>query len=219
MINKFLAFFKDMPAEKNRFGLRVLLAIIGVIVQGCGVYWLTQIKFGTDPCTVTNLGISYHIGLSYGTTLLIFNCILFLVLIRFDIKRIGIGTLANMVLVGYSADFTGWVMSHFLPEGFFDAFSTRVIILFPGLLIMIFGAAMYMAVDLGQSPYDAIPFIITNKSKLPFLAVRIGWDAAFTIIGFFLGGTVGVVTVLIALFLGPVITLVKNWFTKIFGFK
>ena len=215
-----------MPVEKNRFGLRVVLVIIGVICQGIGVYWLTNIAFGTDPYTVFNLGLSKILGLSYGTTIFIFNCILFLIVIIFGIKQIGVGTLANMVLVGYSCDFCGWVMGHVLPDGFFDNLKTRIILLVPALVWFIFAASLYMAVDLGQSPYDATPAIIASKfPKVPFMVIRMGWDITWTVIGFFLvksvgmSEQVGIVTVAIAFFLGPVITLLKKLLAKLFGFK
>lgn len=218
--NAFIQFFTSMPKEKNRFGLRVLLVFIGVICQGFGVYWLNKVKFGTDPCTVLNMAVSQKVGLSYGTTLLIFNIILFLFVLLFGIREIGIGTLANMVVVGYTVDFCEWIFRNTLTDEFFAPMKTRIGILIPALIWFIFAAALYMAVDLGQSPYDAAPAIIASKlPKIPFTYVRIAWDVFMTLAGFLLGGTVGVVTVAIALFLGPAITFCKNMLRKIFGFK
>lgn len=219
-MNKLITFFTDMPKNKNRFSLRVIMVIIAVFCQGIGVYWLSQVNFGTDPCTSMNLGLSEKLGFTYGNTLLIFNCILFLFVILFGIKEIGVGTLANMVIVGYAADFTGWVMKHFLPDNFFSDFKTRVIILVPALIWFIIAAATYMAVDLGQSPYDAVPAIISSKlPKIPFTIVRMVWDISFIIVGFLLGSTIGLVTVFIAFCLGPAITLIKNLLKKVFHFE
>jgi len=219
-MNKFIKFFTDMPKEKNRFGLRVLLVFIGVICQGFGVYWLNKVKFGTDPCTVMNMALSEKIGLSYGTTLLIFNIILFIFVIIFGIKEIGIGTLANMVVVGYTVDFCNWIFKNRLTDEFFAPMKTRVLILIPAIIWFILAAALYMAVDLGQSPYDATPAIIASKMpKVPFTVVRICWDGFMTLVGLLLGGRVGVVTVAVVLFLGPAITFIKNMLRKAFGFK
>ena len=218
-MNKFIEFFKDMPKEKNRFGLRVALVFIGVFFQGFGVYWLNKIAFGTDPCTVLNMAVASKIGLSYGNTLLIFNCILFLIVIKFGIKQIGIGTLANMIVIGYTVDFFNWAFRDIFPDSFFEPFKTRVIILIPALIVFIVAASLYMAVDLGQSPYDAVPMIIAKKNpKLKFVWVRICWDAVMTLAGFLLGGTVGIVTVCVALFIGPCVTAIKNILRKALGF-
>lgn len=224
-MKQLLKFFTDMPKEKNRFGLRVVMVLIAVFCQGIGVYWLTQVNFGTDPCTTMNQGLlglirQVYPPMTYGSTILIYNIILFTIVILLDIKQIGIGTLANMIIVGYAADFSGWVMGKILPENFFDSFPTRVIILIPALIWFIIAAATYMAVDLGQSPYDAVPAIISSKvKKIPFTVIRILWDGSMVLAGFLLGSTIGAVTVLIALFLGPAITFVKTLLKKICKFN
>lgn len=203
---------------KNHFALRVVLVILGVIAQGIGVWWLTNVRFGTDPCTVMNLGISAKLGWTYGNTLLAFNCILIIVVLIWGRKRIGIGTVANMVIVGYAADLTGWIMTKILPVDFFSSMKVRIGILIPALIWFIFAAALYMAVDLGQSPYDAIPVMISEKlPKVPFMVVRICWDGSMALVGFLLGSTVGVVTVAVALFLGPVISFLKSMLQKKLG--
>ena len=61
--------------------------------------------FGTDPFTAMNLGISEKIGLLLGHWQLLFNLILFIFVVFGDRRQIGIGTVANMVLVGNSGTF------------------------------------------------------------------------------------------------------------------
>lgn len=224
-MNKVIKFFTDMPKEKNRFSLRVIMVLVAVFCQGIGVYWLTQVNFGTDPCTTMNQGLlgifrQFIPGMTYGNTILIYNIVLFIFVILMDIKQIGIGTLANMIIVGYAADFTGWLMGKILPDNFFESMSTRILVLIPALIWFIIAAATYMAVDLGQSPYDAVPAIISAKvNKVPFTVIRIIWDGSMVLVGFLLGSTIGAVTVLIALFLGPAITFVKTMLKRICKFN
>ncbi len=219
-MNKVIEYFKSMPAQKNRFGLRVILVFIGVICQGIGVYWLTEVNFGTDPFTVLNLGLSEKLGWTYGNTVFAFNILMLALVLLLGARKIGIGTFANMILVGYSADFTRWIFEKILPEGFFEKFSTRVMILIPALVWFTVAAALYMAVDLGQSPYDAFPFIISDKlPRVSFTLIRIIWDFSVALIGFLLGGKVGIFTILMSLFLGPCITFIKKLLCSKFGFK
>lgn len=219
-MDKIIKFFTDMPKEKNRFGLRCIMVVIAVIFQGFGVYWLKNLQFGTDPCAVLNYGISEKTGLSFGTTLFIYNCILFIAVVFLKIKEIGVGTLANMVLVGYSADFFNWFFGKILPTDFFEPFKTRAIILIPALTLFVIAAATYMAVDLGQSPYDSMPVIISDHlPKLPFTVVRIAWDFSMALVGFALGSTVGIVTVLMCVALGPAITAIKRFLQRTLGFN
>lgn len=196
---------------KEHIGRKITAVLIAVITMGFALSWLVRVNMGTDPCTSMNLGISNLLGLSLGNWQVLFNFILLIFVIRFDYSKIGIGTLANMILVGYSLDFFSWVWNQVLPQDAFASLWIRIAVLIPALTIFILAAAVYMAVDLGTAPYDAISFIIANRQrKLPFRMVRICWDVAAATIGFLLGSTLGVVTVLIAFALGPVITLVQK---------
>ncbi len=68
-----------------------------------------------------------------------------------------------------------------------------------------------MCAGLGSSPYDAMPFIISRHvKKVSFKVVRMIWDISFMTAGFLLGGDVGIVTVLVAFFLGPIITWMQK---------
>lgn len=84
-------------------------------------------------------------------------------------------------------------------------------LLVPVLIVFILGAATYMTAGLGSSPYDAMPFIISHKcKKIPFKAIRMIWDISFMAAGFALGGDVGIVTLGVAFFLGPVISFMQK---------
>lgn len=81
----------------------------------------------------------------------------------------------------------------------------------PSLAVFLLGAAAYMCAGLGSSPYDALPFIISGHvRRFPFKIVRMLWDISFMAAGFVLGGDVGIVTILVAFFLGPIITGVQK---------
>ena len=98
-----------------------------------------------------------------------------------------------------------------LPQGFFAPMPVRWGLLVPVLIVFILGASTYMTAGLGSSPYDAMPFIISHKcKKLSFKVIRMIWDIGFMAAGFVLGGDVGIVTLGVAFFLGPVITFMQK---------
>lgn len=195
---------------------RIFAVIIAVIFMGLSLSFLIRVDLGTDPCTAMNLGISSKLGISYGTWGAISNSVLILLVIIFDRSKIGWGTLANMYLIGYSTDFFRWLFNKVLPARLFTHMTTRILILIPALIIFIFSAAVYMAVDLGSAPFDAIVFVIASKFKnVPFRFIRMAWDITAAVIGYLLGSTIGIVTIALAFALGPVITLVKNQIDKI----
>ena len=73
-----------------------------------------------------------------------------------------------------------------------------------------------MVVDLGVAPYDALPQIIAARTKISFTIVRVSWDIAMIILGFLLGGVVGVVTIVTGFCVGPVVTAIADHFRKYF---
>ena len=202
-------------ARPPKFKNRLVMVIIGVMLQGFGLSLLIKLNLGTDPCSCLTQGVIRYVPISFGTAQLLCHLVTFLFVIRFDMSLIGFGTIGNMVFLGYIADFWRWVWDRTVPEGFFQQTGVRYGLLVPVLIVFILGASTYMTAGLGTSPYDGLPFIISNHvKKLPFKAVRMIWDISFMVVGFLLGGDVGIVTVAVAFFLGPVITWVVTKLKK-----
>jgi len=219
---------KFLHVEKKR----VVLVFISVIIMGFCLSFLNKCQFGADSFTTANNAFSNLFGIDFGTYQLIVNIVMLIVVIAIDRTQIGWGTVANMVLVGYSCNFFTWIESKIIPESVasyddslgyyvFNSFTTKIIVVWPILLLFIIAASCYMAADLGASPYDAVPFVICNKFKnAPFRLIRIAYDLAFAAVGYALGATVGLVTIAIALALGPVVAWMKESFIdKLLGTK
>lgn len=195
---------------------RIFAVFIAVIIMGLSLSFLIRLNFGTDPCSSMNLGISKKLGISFGNWQVIFNMMLFIIVILFDRSNIGWGTLANMFLIGYCVDFFTWLFNSFLPVDAFQNLGIRIVVLIPSLILFILAAGVYLAVELGSAPYDAVVFILASKlKKVPFRLVRMGWDITACIIGFLMGSTIGIVTVVMAFALGPVISWVQEKINKI----
>lgn len=196
---------------------RIFAVFTAVILMGLSLSFLIRINFGTDPCTCMNLGISRQLGISFGTWQVILNAFLFIFVILFDRSQIGWGTIANMILVGYSADFFTWLLSPVLHSGAFTNLGVRIAVLVPSLILFILACSVYLAVDLGSAPYDAAVFILSSKIKsVPFRVIRMCWDITACIIGFLMGSTIGIVTAVMAFTLGPVISWVRGKIDRFF---
>ena len=203
---------KKCFARPPKFRNRMIMMIVGVLLQGLGLSLLININLGTDPCSSLTQGVEKLLPfLSFGTCQLLCHLVTFIFVLRYDMSQIGFGTIGNMVCLGYISDFFRWVWSMLLPEHFFEPRTTAYILLLPVLVIFCVGAATYMSAGLGSSPYDALPFIISERcNKLSFKAIRMLWDIAFMVGGFLLGGDVGIVTIAVAFFLGPVIAWIQK---------
>ncbi|MDO4317035.1 MAG: hypothetical protein Q4C48_02395 [Lachnospiraceae bacterium] len=198
-------------ARPPKFKNRLILMIVGILLQSLGVSLLLKLRLGTDPCTCFTQGIIRYVPLTFGTAQVLCHLINFTIVLIFDRGKIGFGTIGNMCCLGYLSDFYTYLYSRLLPADFFESTAVRYGLLLPALLVFLVGAAAYMTADLGMSPYDGVPFIISDHVKKPsFKVVRILWDTAFLVGGFLLGSVVGVVTFLVAFFLGPVIAWMQK---------
>lgn len=192
----------------------LVLVICAVIVMGFSLSFLQLCDFGADPFTCMNVAISDRLGWSFGNWQAVLNCLMFALVVLFAREQLGWGTLANMFLVGYSRDFFCWVnscwMEQFGLENLFDSMAVRVGVMIPALIVFVAAASVYMAAQLGTAPYDAIAFLLSKcMKKIPFRVIRISCDLIVCLIGVLFGAKLGVVTVLMAFMLGPVITWMK----------
>lgn len=201
--------------KKNKLPLRILLAALGVFIMGFGMSVLEKLSFGTDPYTCMNNGISMVSGISLGTAGLLVSAVMLVFVIIFDISSLGLGTIFNMVGFGYSIDLFRFIWSK---VGFVGVDGmARYVLLCAMLAVFILAVSVYLAADLGSAPYDALPVIISQKSRLPFVAVRMCWDILAVAIGFALGSSVGVTTLVCAFLVGPAASIVRRAVDKILG--
>lgn len=195
--------------QKKNFPGRLAAVIVAVITMGFALSWLVLVDMGTDPCTSMNLAISAKLHMTLGNWQALLNSILFVFVIWLGRENIGFGTLANMFLVGYSLDFFSWLWDKCGISAYFSSMTLRVAVLFPALLLFIFAASVYMDVELGTSPYDAMSFILAKYlPRIPFRVVRIFYDLLVILIAWLFGAKIGIVTILMGFTLGPVITFV-----------
>lgn len=201
---------------RPRMGRRLLALTLSLVVIGVCVAVFKAVGFGTDPCSTFTLGVSARTGVSFGTCQLVFNLLLFLPVLWYDLSRIGIGTIGNMVGVGYIADFCmGFIQPAIPAEGL--PMTVRIVMFLLSMAGFLIAAAFYMVADLGVAPYDAVPQLIAARTKRwSCRRVRMAWDISVLSVGFFLGSTVGLTTVLTGFCLGPVIALISDraggWF-------
>lgn len=198
---------------------RNLVMLFSVCMMGVCVQFLNLTKLGPDPCSALNYGASARLGMSFGNYQLLFNVILFLIVVVQDRTLFGTGSLGNMIVVGYAADFTGWVLRQTgLLKTLENTMTTglAVGIMIPTLLVFLVVAALYMNCGLGTAPYDAVPFLVhrklekATKKSIPFRFVRMAFDGIVTLAAFLVGGSIGIVTVLMIFLLGPAVDMVSK---------
>lgn len=202
--------------NKKEFAANVCMVVIAVLCMGISLGFLLETDLGTDPYTFMNVSISSKIGWTLGNWQLTLNAVMLLiVMIVTGINLIGPGSVANMVLVGYTVDFTRWIIGKNFEEGFFMGPVARPVTFILGLVGFLISAAVYMNSRLGLSPYDGLGKIICDAFKrIPFFITRIVFDSCAVLIGFLFGARPRIGTILMAVFLGPAITTVGSFMDK-----
>lgn len=196
----------------------ILLTLISVIFMGICVSILNIINWGMDSYTYMNVNVAAKLGWTLGNWQMLLNILMFIPVLIWGRKYIGLGTIFNMVLVGYVADFGAWLWQKLNLSAFLEILPIRIIVMLITLVIFIFSVAIYMSTNLGASPFDSLPMMISEKfPKVSFKIIRFLWDLTATTIGFILSGKIGIVTILMVLFLGQTITFVRTKMKKIVG--
>lgn len=185
--------------------------------MGFFLSFLMLCGLGTDPCSFMNKAVSLRIGMLFGTWQLIINAVMLVIVLFWDRSSLGFGTVFNMVLVGYYVDFFDWVWEKTIPAHFFTDPVSRWLIFLAALFCFIVSAAVYINSDMGVAPYDALPKIITEKvtgrfPKIPKMLIRMMWDFTAVAVGTLAGGKPVIGIILMAVFLGPVISLTGRLF-------
>lgn len=132
----------------------------GKFIDGVAVAIPRMSRFGTDPFTCMNLGVSGFLNISFGTYQLLVNIIFFIFVLWKGRSCIGAGTIVNMAGIGYIADFGVFVLTKCLGQPEMLSMQIRILLMIFAVTMCSFAAAMYMEADMGIAPYDAFGVII-----------------------------------------------------------
>ena len=187
---------------------RVMMTVAGIVICGISVGMFSFSGMGMDPFQVFAHGLWAHTPLTFGTFYMLVNAALLIVMLITNRKKIGLGTLLNLFLLGYIADGSLAFWHWLLPR---PTIATCIVFLALGVVVMCLSSALYFTADLGVSTYDSIALTISEKqSKVPFRWCRVGTDLLCVAVGIALGGSAGVGTIVTAFFMGPLISLFRS---------
>lgn len=187
--------------------VRVVLLLVGLWIAHLGVTLFLQTNLGSDPFNVFVQGLFRAIpwpawaGMTHGRVHLLVSLLIMVVLLVVDRSYVGIGTVLCMALGGPIIDvYTLW-LAPFLNETL--PLAVRVPMLAVGCVILAFGMTIVIRSQAGTGPNDLVAVVLSDKSGKPFGPVRIGVDLTFALVGFALGGVVGIGTIICAFLVGP----------------
>ena len=191
--------------------LSVLFLFIGLSIFGFGHAILFGSNYGVSPWMVLAQGLAIEFGIGIGLSIIVvsFGVLLFWIPLK---EKPGIGTFINFFVVAAVIEMT----LPYIP--YQTDISLKLIQVFLGILVIGLGGSIYLIANLGPGPRDGLMTGISKKTKIPMAYVRNVLEISVVIIGWSLGGTAGVGTLIFAIMIGPAIVaymyLMKTIFEK-----
>ena len=177
-----------------------LFLCFGLTLFGLGEGLLLVSLTGASPWSVLAQGISLHIDLSIGViTFFVSSFVLFLWF--FLDQKPGIGTIMNIIIIAIMIDISIFYIE--TPENYVSKIIMAVI----AVLIVGLGSGFYLIANLGPGPRDGLMVGVQIKTNFPIALVRAFLEITVVAIGWYLGGTVGIGTLLFAFGVGPAVAL------------
>ncbi|MCI1020512.1 hypothetical protein HWD99_17935 [Microbacterium sp. C5A9] len=187
---------------------RALQLLVGLFLYGVALGLMVRGGIGVAPWDVLALGVAGQTGIGYGAVTVLVSVVVLLLWIPLR-QRVGLGTLLNALLVGPSADLALAVIP--APSSVWVGAPMFV----AGLLLLAFATGLYISADFGPGPRDGLMTGLVRRTGWPVWIVRTLIEGGVLLVGFLLGGPVGVGTVLFAFGVGPLVGWFLPWMTRL----
>lgn len=188
--------------SKSMLGKYGFLAL-GVFFLSLGGMFFSCSGIGMDPLSVFYSGVANVLHVRLGTGTLIVGVVLLAILLFWDRKRIGIGTVAVVAFIGPLINVLLDVFGYTA-----QGWAIKLISCGAGILSYGIGMACYLHSDLGCGPVDALMLHFEEKAPISLTLFKVGFDVLCVVLGALLGGVFGVGTVLAAFLSGPAMSAI-----------
>ena len=186
-----------------------LYLCLGLALFGLGEGLLIVSFTGASPWSVLAQGISLNVNLSIGTITLFISLVVLIFWLPLKQKP-GIGTILNALIIAMMID----ICIKFVPTP--ENYISQLILAIVAVFTVGFGGGIYLVANLGAGPRDGLMVGLQKKTNIPIAAVRAFLEIFVVTVGWYLGGTVGLGTLLFAFGIGPAVALGLYLTEKIF---
>ena len=178
----------------------LIYLVLGLTLFAIGETLLITANQGVSPWTVLAQGISFQTNLSIGVTTFIVSLIV--LILWYPLKqKPGLGTILNIVLISIIIDLSTPILPY--PKSFlFQIVQSIVAVFVVGL-----GSGFYLTANLGPGPRDGLMTGLQNITNQPIALIRTILEVSAVCVGFYLGGVVGIGTLLFAFGIGPTLSI------------
>ncbi len=188
-------------------GLTIIRLFAGFFLYSAGIVMTINANIGLAPWDVFHQGLSKTFGITIGQASIGIGIIIVIINSLFR-EKVGWGSLGNMLFIGVFVDLL--MLNHIIPE--FENLVLRVLMMFSGMFVIGVATYLYISVGLGAGPRDGLMVALTKRTGKSVRLVRNTIETVVVIIGYFLGGSVGVGTLVMALTIGVFVQLAFQLF-------
>ena len=171
--------------------------LLGLFLCALGIVLTINANIGYAPWDVFHVGLSLAAGISIGTASIITGLVI-LAIVAVCGEKIGLGTILNVILIGVFIDLI--MIASIIPMS--ANYISGVIMLIAGLIILSVGSYFYIKSAFGTGPRDSLMVFIKRKTNFPVGICRSAVELTATLAGWFLGGMVGIGTVISVIGIG-----------------
>jgi uncharacterized protein len=192
------------PLVRGSVVVRSASLLLGLFLFALGIVLLLESGLGLSPWDVLAQGVSDHTALSFGTANVVIA--VFVLAGAWALgARIGPGTVANAVLIGFTVD---GLLAVDAIAGLSEApLAARIVLMTAGILVIGVGSGFYIGAGMGAGPRDSLMLVASRRSGVRIGVTRATIEVIVTAAGFALGGTVGIGTIAFAFGIGPAVEL------------
>ena len=180
--------------------LTLIFLVFGLFLFGLGESLLITSGAGVGPYTVLAQGISNHTGWSIGLSTFVISIFVLLMWIPLKQKP-GMGTILNAFIIALTIEFSVFYLPY--PE----TYPMQILQVVVGVLIIGIGSGFYLIANLGAGPRDGLMIGLQKKTNLPIYSIRTIIEVSVVIVGWLMGGVVGLGTAIFAFGIGPSVAL------------
>ena len=194
---------------------KLILAAAGIMLVGTGIAFNAAAALGNDPIGIVYDGIRNAANLSaqqLGLASNIVNVVMVIAVFLLGRHYVNIGTFIYIIPYGTIVSLGGKLYDSLFPV---QTLPVQIAGAAIGCLLLYAGVAMFITADIGLDPFTGMVMVIRDKAGKEYRVVKICFDAGCIVLGFLLGGKLGVITILTALSAGPLIQFFSDKFTKL----
>ena len=187
--------FNIKPSPKTLFFL-----FFGLTLFGLGEALLIVSNLGVTPWTVFAEGVAKNFDISIGLATFLVSVSILILWVPLK-QKIGIGTISNAIIIAFTIDLFVFLLP--LSKNTFLSIIEMII----GILLVGIGSGIYLITNLGPGTRDGLMKGISENFQKPIYLIRLSIEIIVVILGWLLGGTVGLGTLMFAVLIGPIISI------------